>query len=136
MPPDCSQKTAPLRPTASYATSSMRSPTAWETGKLAAASTGLHRRLVELSGNATLTVIAGMLHEIFERHMTAAFLSVQNVVPKAQYTKLMRSYTRLADLVAEREGDEAEAHWRRHMENAGAELLKGYEKTKVRDIMH
>ena len=35
-----------------------------------------------------------------------------------------------------REGDEAEAHWRRHMENAGAALLKGYEKTKVRDIMH
>jgi DNA-binding FadR family transcriptional regulator len=48
----------------------------------------------------------------------------------------MRSYTRLADLVADRKGDEAEAHWRRHMENAGAELLKGYEKTKVRDIMH
>src|SRR3984885_2904514 len=111
-------------------------PAAWGTGKLAAASTELHRRLVELSGNATLTVIAGMLHEIFEKHMTAAFLSVQNVVPKAQYTKLIRSYTRLADLVAERQGDEAEAHWRRHMENAGAALLKGYEKTKVRDIMH
>jgi GntR family transcriptional regulator, transcriptional repressor for pyruvate dehydrogenase complex len=111
-------------------------PDAWETGRLAAASTGLHRRLVELSGNATLAVIAGMLHEIFERHMTAALLGVQNVVPKAQYNKLMRSYTRLADLVAKREGDEAEAHWRRHMENAGAELLRGYEKTKVRDIMH
>jgi GntR family transcriptional regulator, transcriptional repressor for pyruvate dehydrogenase complex len=111
-------------------------PSAWETGKLAAASTGLHRRLVELSGNATLTVIAGMLHEIFEKHMTAAFNSVENVVPKAQYNKLMRSYIRLADLVAEREGTEAEAHWRRHMENASAELLKGYEKTKVQDIMH
>lgn len=103
---------------------------------MAAASTTLHRRLVELSGNATLTVIVGMLHEIFEKHMTAAFLSVHNVVPKAQYTKLMRSYTRLADLVDAREGAEAEAHWRRHMENANAALLKGYEKTKVRDIMH
>jgi GntR family transcriptional regulator, transcriptional repressor for pyruvate dehydrogenase complex len=77
-----------------------------------------------------------MLHEIFERHMTAAFLSVQNVVPKSQYTKLIRSYTRLADLVSARDGAEAEAHWRRHMKNASAELLKGYEKTKVRDIMH
>src|ERR1700721_3098971 len=85
-------------------------PDAWETGKLAAASTGLHRRLVELSGNATLTVIAGMLHEIFEKHMTAAFLSVQNVVPKAQYTKLIGPYTRLAALGAGRGGDEAEAH--------------------------
>ena len=77
-----------------------------------------------------------MLLEIFEKHMTAAFLSVQNVVPKAQFTKLTRSYTKLADLVDARQGAEAEAHWRRHMENASAALLKGYEKTKVRDIMH
>jgi GntR family transcriptional repressor for pyruvate dehydrogenase complex len=77
-----------------------------------------------------------MLHEIFERHMTAAFLAIQNVVPKAQYTKLIRSYTRLADLVSARDGAAVEAHWRRHMENASASLLKGYEKTKVRDIMH
>jgi GntR family transcriptional repressor for pyruvate dehydrogenase complex len=111
-------------------------PHAWETGTLAAASTTLHRGLVELSGNATLTVIAGMLHEIFERHMTAALLGVRNVVPKTQYTKLMRSYSRLADLVAARKGVEAEAHWRRHMENASGALLKGYEKTKVQDIIY
>lgn len=111
-------------------------PAAWETGELATATTTLHRRLVELSGNATLTMIAGMLHEIFEKHMTAALLGVENVVPKAQYSKLMRSYTRLADLVDKREGAEAEAHWRRHMENASVALLKGYEKTKVQDIMH
>ena len=36
-------------------------PEAWETGQLAAASVELHRRMVELSGNATLAVIAGML---------------------------------------------------------------------------
>ncbi|BBZ59123.1 FadR/GntR family transcriptional regulator [Mycolicibacterium monacense] len=111
-------------------------PTAWETGGLAAASTELHRRLVELSGNATLTMIAGMLHEIFEKHMTTAFQGVQNVVPKAQYSKLMRSYVRLAVLVSERKGAEAEAHWRRHMENASAALRKGYEKTRVRDIIY
>ncbi|MDT5399172.1 MAG: GntR family transcriptional regulator, transcriptional repressor for pyruvate dehydrogenase complex, partial [Mycobacterium sp.] len=39
-------------------------------------------------------------------------------------------------LVAERKGAEAEAHWRRHMENSSAALLKGYEQTKVRDIMY
>jgi DNA-binding FadR family transcriptional regulator len=48
----------------------------------------------------------------------------------------MRSYDRLADLVAERKGAEAEAHWRRHMENASAALLEGYEETKVRDILY
>jgi hypothetical protein len=33
---------------------------------------------------ATLTVITGMLHEIFAKHLTPAFLSVQNVVPSCR----------------------------------------------------
>lgn len=110
-------------------------PRAWEAGNLGPATANLHRRMVELSGNATLGMIAGMLHEISERHTAAAFLGVQNVVPKAQYTKVVKSYGRLVDLVAARKGAEAEVHWRRHMEAAGAALLKGYDKTKVRDIM-
>jgi GntR family transcriptional repressor for pyruvate dehydrogenase complex len=110
-------------------------PAAREAGELARASANLHRRLVELSGNATLGVIAGMLYEISERHTTAAFRAARNVVPKAQFAKLIRSYERLVDLVVARDGAEAEAHWHRHMENASAALLKGYEKTKVRDIM-
>jgi GntR family transcriptional repressor for pyruvate dehydrogenase complex len=110
-------------------------PAAWEAGGLAQASANLHRRLTELSGNATLGMIGGMLHEISERHTTTAFLGVHNVVPKAQYTKLIRSYNRLVTLVLARNGAEVEAHWRRHMQNASEALLKGYEKTKVRDIM-
>lgn len=102
---------------------------------MARASATLHRRMVELSGNTTLGIIAGMLHEISERHTTTAFISVDNAVPKVQYSRLLRSYRRLVELVVAREGDRAEAHWRRHMENAGVALLRGYEKTKVRDIM-
>jgi DNA-binding FadR family transcriptional regulator len=111
-------------------------PLAREAGTVAQASAELHRRLVELSGNATLAMIAGMLHEISERHTSAAILREQNVVPRAQYSKLLRSYGRLATLVSNRKGAEAEAHWRRHMENASAALLKGYEKTQVRDILY
>ncbi|WP_235892244.1 FadR/GntR family transcriptional regulator [Mycolicibacterium hodleri] len=103
-------------------------PQAREAGRLAQASAELHRRLVELSGNATLAMIAGMLHEITERHTTAAILGEQNVVPKAQYDRLLRSYGRLADLVSDGKGIEAEAHWRRHMERASAALVRGYER--------
>ncbi|ORA19886.1 FadR/GntR family transcriptional regulator [Mycobacterium arosiense] len=112
-------------------------PRAWETGTLAQASAQLHRRMVELSGNATLGIIAGMLHEIGERHTATAIsgASPTNSVPAAEYSKLLKSYTRLADLVEARKGDAAEAHWRRHMQAAGAAMLKGYEKTKVRDII-
>lgn len=111
-------------------------PAAREAGRLAHASAHLHRRMVELSGNATLAMIAGMLHEISERHTSAAIMKQQNGVPKAQYDKLFRSYCRLSDLVSESRGAEAEEHWRRHMEIASAALLEGYEKTQVRDILY
>lgn len=111
---------------------------------IASATSNLHRRMVELSGSATLAMIAGMLHEITERHTAAAIMGARNVLAKSQYdvhansqyNKLMRSYNRLVELVEARNGSEAEAHWRRHMENASESMLKGREKTKVRDLMH
>lgn len=109
-------------------------PRAWQAGTLAAATANLHRRMVELSGNATLGIIAGMLHEIGERHTAAALLGVSGP-PKDEYARLVKSYARLASLVNARKGDATEAHWRKHMEAASTALLKGYEKTKVRDII-
>lgn len=106
---------------------------AWEAGRLASASANLHRRVVELSGNATLGLLAGMLHEISERH-TSSVISDQTV-SKPQYEKMMKSYRRLVDLVTARDGTGAEIHWRRHMENSANALLKGYETTMVRDIL-
>jgi DNA-binding FadR family transcriptional regulator len=108
-------------------------PEAWGEGRLASASANLHRRMVELSGNATLAMIAGMLHEIAERHTTSAIRD--HTVTKQQYDKMMKSYRRLVDLVTAREGAPAEAHWRRHMENSGSALLVGHEETKVRDVL-
>jgi GntR family transcriptional repressor for pyruvate dehydrogenase complex len=111
-------------------------PHDWDSPTVAAATAYFHRRMVELSGNATLGMIAGMLYEISERHTAAAILDNQNrTVPKADYTRLIKSYRTLANLVAAGKGAAAEAHWRRHMEAASAALLKGYEKAKVRDIM-
>jgi GntR family transcriptional regulator, transcriptional repressor for pyruvate dehydrogenase complex len=112
-------------------------PLAYEAGKLASASAHLHRRMVELSGNATLGIVAGMLHQIGERHTAAALLGAgrDDVMAKAEYPRLIKSYARLVDLVAARKGDAVEAHWRRHMDVASAALLRGHEKTRVRDIM-
>ncbi|MGV0775042.1 FadR/GntR family transcriptional regulator [Mycolicibacterium elephantis] len=112
-------------------------PRAWKAGTLATATARLHRRMVELSGNATLGMIAGMLHEIDERHTAAALLGADNkvVMAEAEFSKMLKSYRKLADLVEARKGDAAESHWRRHMEVAGAAMLRGHEKTRVRDIM-
>ena len=110
-------------------------PRALEGGDLARASANLHRRMVELSGNVTLGIIAGMLDEISVRHVSAAMVGAHNAMPKAKADKLLRSYRRLVELVRAREGAEAEAHWRRHMENAAADLLTECKKTRVRDVM-
>src|SRR6478752_6133856 len=81
-------------------------PSGRETGRMAETTGDFHRRMVELSGNSTLTIIAGMLHEITVRH-TAFVFKEGRPVSKADYDKLMRSYGRLMRLL--RSGDGAAA---------------------------
>jgi DNA-binding FadR family transcriptional regulator len=90
--------------------------------------------MVEMSGNATLTIIAGMLHEITVRH-TAFAIKEHRQVSKADYDKLTRSYKRLMTLLRAGDGPAAEAHWRKHLDTARNLLLKGLETVKVRDVM-
>ena len=106
----------------------------WESGRLAETTGEFHRRLVELSGNATLTIIAGMLHEITVRH-TAFVMKEGRKVSKADYDKLTKSYRRLITLLRSGDGAAAEAHWRTHLDTARPLLLKGLETVKVRDVM-
>jgi GntR family transcriptional repressor for pyruvate dehydrogenase complex len=106
----------------------------WESGRLAEVTGEFHRRVVELSGNATLTIIAGMLHEITVRH-TAFVMKEGRKVSKADYDKLTKSYHRLITLLRSGDGAAAEAHWRMHLDTARPLLLKGLETVKVRDVM-
>ena len=106
----------------------------WESGRLAEVTGEFHRRMVEMSGNATLTIIAGMLHEITVRH-TAFVIKERREVSKADYDKLTRSYRRLITLLRSGDGAAAEAHWRKHLDTARDLLLKGLETVKVRDVM-
>jgi GntR family transcriptional regulator, transcriptional repressor for pyruvate dehydrogenase complex len=109
-------------------------PAGWQSGRLAEATGDFHRRMVELSGNATLTIIAGMLHEITVRH-TAFAIKEHRQLSKADYDKLARSYRRLLQLVRAGDGPAAETHWRKHLDTARDLLLKGLEDVKVRDVM-
>jgi GntR family transcriptional repressor for pyruvate dehydrogenase complex len=108
-------------------------PAAWEAGNLAEVSARFHRRLVELSGNAALSIIAGMVHELTERH-TAAAIKRKRTVTQADYDMLRRSNRRLINLLRAGDGDKAEAHWRRHMERTRELVPRSLETTKVRDI--
>jgi GntR family transcriptional regulator, transcriptional repressor for pyruvate dehydrogenase complex len=109
-------------------------PKGWESGRLPETTGDFHRRLVELSGNSTLNIIAGMLHEITVRH-TAFAMNETHPLSKAGYEKLMRSYRRLLALMRSGDGAAAEAHWRKHLDTARELLLQGLEDVKVRDVM-
>jgi DNA-binding FadR family transcriptional regulator len=109
-------------------------PVGWESGQLAEVTGEFHRREVEMSGNATLTIIAGMLHEITVRH-TAFVMKEGRKVSKADYDKLTKSYRRLITLLRAGDGAAAEAHWRTHLDITRPLLLKGLETVKVRDVM-
>jgi GntR family transcriptional regulator, transcriptional repressor for pyruvate dehydrogenase complex len=109
-------------------------PAGWQSDRLAQTTGDFHRRMVELSGNATLAIIAGMLHEITVRH-TAFVFKEGRPVSKADYDKLMRSYGRLMRLLRSGDGAAAEAHWRKHLDVARELSLQGLEDVKVRDVM-
>lgn len=109
-------------------------PKEWQSDRLAETTGDFHRRVVELSGNATLGIIAGMLHEITVRH-TAFLFKERRPVSKSDYEKLMRSYRRLMVLIRSGDGDAAEAHWRKHLDTARNLMLEGIDAVKVRDVM-
>ena len=109
-------------------------PAGRQNGRLAEATGEFHRRMVELSGNATLTIVAGMLHEITVRH-TALAINEHRQVSKTDYDKLIRSYRRLITLLRAGDGAAAETHWRRHLDTTRNLLLEGLENVKVRDVM-
>jgi GntR family transcriptional regulator, transcriptional repressor for pyruvate dehydrogenase complex len=109
-------------------------PAGWQSGRLAETTGDFHRRVVELSGNTTLGIIAGMLHEITVRH-TAFVFKEGRPVSKADYDKLMRSYRRLMQLLRSGDSAAAEAHWRKHLDVARSLMLEGLETVKVRDVM-
>lgn len=109
-------------------------PASRESGRLAEVTGEFHHRIVELSGNATLTIMSGMLREITVRH-TAFAMKENRPVSNADYELLMRSYGRLMTLMRSGDGEAAEAHWRKHLDTARTLMLKGMESVKVRDVV-
>ncbi|KAB2586006.1 hypothetical protein BS297_07015 [Rhodococcus erythropolis] len=67
------------------ASSTRISPAAYAADKLAQGTSASHLRICQRSGNVTIALIAGMLHEITERH-TSAVTAEQSRTTKAGYT--------------------------------------------------
>lgn len=113
-------------------------PTAYAAGALGAVSARFHRRLVEMSGNVTLSLIAGMLDEITERHMTATTTDSRTFeVDRYQesYRLLLGSLRRLIELLRARDADEVFAHWQRHMAVSRGFLVREDVNVQICDML-
>ncbi|MBA4024906.1 MAG: GntR family transcriptional regulator [Gordonia sp.] len=113
-------------------------PAAHAAGEFGRAAARFHLRMVQLSGNATLAVVAGMLNEIFERHTVTASREMSRAsaeTSEANYKLFVRSQRRLIKLLRARDSAGAVAHWQKHMVVARNTVMASHLDTKVRDIL-
>ena len=99
--------------------------------RFAELSTRFHELVMELAGNDTLSLVVGMLHDIIERHAETVlheFLDPKNT------RKAIRSQEKLVRLIEEGDKDGAEAHWSRHVTNAGQAMLRRAGRKAVVDL--
>ena len=86
-----------------------------------------HTRLIELTGNQTLILISAMLDGIVGRYQSGvsrASRAAKNGSHRSAETGL-RSQEKLVALIEARDGAQAEAHWRSHMQNSAKVWLAG-----------
>lgn len=98
----------------------------------------LHRTLVMLSGNRTLTLFVDLIEEIVERHQLR-FSATSPTPPSDEHRKVtragLRSFDKVIGLIEAGETAKAEAHWRKHLENANAVWLRGFDQAAIIDIL-
>jgi DNA-binding FadR family transcriptional regulator len=102
----------------------------------------LHLPIVELAGSPMLTLIAAMLARVIESHQsrfTPSRSPLLQTLTAQQHLKrnraAMKSFGLVADLIEARDPDGAEGQLRRHIENASATWLSGYDQATVIDVL-
>ncbi|RSN64342.1 FadR/GntR family transcriptional regulator [Actinomadura sp. WAC 06369] len=94
-----------------------------------------HLRLVELSGNRTLALMAGMVHEIILRQTQRSVRAHEAGGRHGDYARALRAYEKLVALVRSGDGPAAERFWSRHLRIADDLVLRDQEATSVIDIL-
>jgi DNA-binding FadR family transcriptional regulator len=93
-----------------------------------------HTELMAMSGNATLAVMAVALEHITELHASRVVAGWAG--DRSMRVRLgEKSHRKLVDLIAQHDGEAAEAHWRKHMQVAGAMLFEAGADESIIDIL-
>jgi DNA-binding FadR family transcriptional regulator len=97
-----------------------------------------HVRLIELSGNRTLTALIGMLAEIIERELANAVAEMgpdSDEVHRAN-RRALRGYENIAELIRTGDGPGAEQAWREHMITARRYLGGTHGESRTLDALY
>lgn len=91
-----------------------------------AATFRFHDLILERSGNKTLALFGAVLREVITRHMARAVTaSTDTAEIEKQFKQTIRAFTKLTNLIASRDTEEAATFWRAHMARAGRNMLWG-----------
>ncbi len=99
--------------------------------RFGALTTRFHELVMECAGNETLALMFQTLSEIIDRHVESSMSVYSN--PK-QARKAIRSKEKLVELIEAGDEEGAEAHWRRHVQNASEVLLDRAGRKRVVDL--
>jgi DNA-binding FadR family transcriptional regulator len=101
----------------------------------------LHLSIVGLAGSPTLSMIAAMLEQVFESHQSKFVVRAPEIRALSHDEHLKRnrgalkSFKLVIDHIEAKDADGAELQLRRHIENANASWLSGYDKTTIIDVL-
>lgn len=97
-----------------------------------------HEALIEASGNATLQLIAGILHELFVEHTIAVTIAKTNLSP-SESGKLkaagIRAQEKLLTFLESSDAEGAMAFWQKHLEDLAAAMSSDRRFQRVADIV-
>lgn len=83
-----------------------------------------HELMLQRAGNNTLAVLGGVLADIVRTHFAVSVArGFGDAGMRNRFRRTIRSYTKLVELIEAKDGDGAEAHWRKHMEVAAKSLM-------------
>ncbi len=93
---------------------------------------------MEQCGNQTFALVGIALHDLVSKHQQLAHRNHPSEAPDVTLKRTMagvRSQERLIEFIDAGHKEDAERHWRAHMDKAGEFFLQGLAETSVVDVL-
>lgn len=91
-----------------------------------------HRALVNIAGNATMSVVAETLHTISEEHARRSLAAWNDRA--GQQNRAVKALQRLVDLIEQGDGLAAKEYWAAHMANVALRLVDDLSGTSITEL--